>query len=119
MVLLWIRATHTWKRKFLEVLCQGVFRQGDCPYGCAGYCPVPEDNDNDNDTQERSTNIRQRSGLTSVSEGVITPREKESDKAVVPCALGKVGDCDTVDDSVQSQKRGTMKAQAIAETSKK
>ena len=60
--------------------------------------------DNDNDTQEMSTNIRQRPGLSGVSEGVITPR-KESDKAVVPCALGKVSNCDTVDDSVQSQKK--------------
>ena len=34
------------------------------------------DNDNDNDTQERSTNIRQRPGLTSVSEWVTTSVRK-------------------------------------------
>ena len=47
------------------------------------------DNDNDNDNDKRSTNVSQRPGITSMSEGVITA--KKSVKTVVPCTLGKVG----------------------------
>ena len=37
------------------------------------------------------------------------PAKKESVEAVVPCALGKVCNWDTVDDSVQSHKKDRKK----------
>ena len=56
------------------------------------------DHDNDNDTLRKGqpTSVK-RPGLTGMSEGVITPRKKESVEAVVPCALGKVCNWDTVE----------------------
>ena len=46
-----------------------------------------------------------------MSEGVITPRKKESVEAVVPYVLGKVCNWDTVDDSVQSRKKDRRNAE--------
>ena len=69
-----------------------------------------EDNDNDNDTQKSPINVCQRPGLTSVSEGVMTPRKK-SVRADGTCTIGKVCNWHIVDDSVQShqsqRKNGT------------
>ena len=44
------------------------------------------------------------------------PAKKESVKTVVPCALGKVCNWDTVVDSVPSHKKGTKNTQPVAET---
>ena len=41
-------------------------------------------------------------------------RKEESVETVVPCAVGKVCNWDTVVDSVQSHEKGTKKTQAVA-----